>query len=400
MELDHEQLLGGLLALLLLLYGLTSGAHLLSIVLCALRTSPASPPPSPTPRVTLIRPVRGLDEVERITLASTFSLNARDTQIIFCAEDASDEAIPFLEGLIARHPAVDARVLIGSDLGSPNPKLNNIVKGWHAATSEWVLITDSNVMLPPDYIERILRYADENTGCVSAPPIGSAPLTFWAEVECAFLNTFQARWQYAADVAGQGFVQGKTMLWRKADLDGSGGIRALARELAEDAASTKLVRSWGKKVRLADPQFQQPLGTRSSNQVISRQSRWAQLRRGAFPSHYASEGLTGALPALLLLIAAAILADLDPVMLALAHLTIWYGAEAALAHRMGWHWSAYSLPASIVRDALLPLIWITGWKRTGYVWRGNTITTGEAPRLTNAAPSPELAVLADDARKG
>ena len=61
----------------------------------------------------------------------------------------------------------------------------------------------------------------------------------WAEIECAFLNTYQARWQYLVDSLGWGFAQGKTMLWRRADLDAVGGISALAREVAEDAAATR-----------------------------------------------------------------------------------------------------------------------------------------------------------------
>ena len=35
------------------------------------------------------------------------------------------------------------------------------------------------------------------------------------------------------------------MLWRYADLEAAGGIRALAAEVAEDAASTKVVRAAG-----------------------------------------------------------------------------------------------------------------------------------------------------------
>ena len=44
---------------------------------------------------------------------------------------------------------------------------------------------------------------------------------------------------------GFGFAQGKTMLWRRADLERAGGIAALAREVAEDAAATKVVRDAG-----------------------------------------------------------------------------------------------------------------------------------------------------------
>ena len=64
---------------------------------------------------------------------------------------------------------------------------------------------------------------------VASPPVGCCPEGLWAELEFAFLNTYQARWQYVIDTLGHGFAQGKTMLWRKADLDSAGGIAALGK---------------------------------------------------------------------------------------------------------------------------------------------------------------------------
>ena len=138
---------------------------------------------------------------------------------------------------------------------SNNPKLNNVLKGWHAATHDWIIIADSNVLMPRDYIERLFASWRTDTGLVASPPIGSQPDGFWAELECAFLNTYQARWQYIADAFGFGFAQGKTMLWRRADLERAGGIEALGKEVAEDAAATKIVRGAGLKVRLVDRPF-------------------------------------------------------------------------------------------------------------------------------------------------
>ena len=103
-------------------------------------------------------------------------------------------------------------------------------------------MADSNVLMPRDYLQRLLAGWRPDTGLLCSPPIGCQPDGFWAEVECAFLNTYQARWQYAADTLGLGFAQGKTMLWRRRDLERAGGIQALAEEIAEDAAATKLVR--------------------------------------------------------------------------------------------------------------------------------------------------------------
>ena len=84
-----------------------------------------------------------------------------------------------------------------------------------------------------------------------------------AHLECAFLNTYQARWQYAAESVGHGFAQGKTMLYRRDVIEAAGGIEALGAETAEDAASTKLIRRQGLHVYLVDRPFAQPIGPRA-----------------------------------------------------------------------------------------------------------------------------------------
>ena len=83
------------------------------------------------------------------------------------------------------------------------------------------------------------------------------------------------------------------MLWRRDMLDEAGGIRALASELAEDAAATKVVRRAGLRVRLVDAPFEQPLGYRSAAEMWRRQVRWARLRRTSFKTYFMPEILAG-----------------------------------------------------------------------------------------------------------
>ena len=126
-----------------------------------------------------------------------------------------------------------------------------------------------------------------------SPPVGTRPDGVGAELECAFLNTYQARWQLIADALGTAYAQGKTMFWRRDYLDEGGSIEALAAEPAEDAASTKLIRAAGRKVRLVVHPFPQPLGHRAIGDVWRRQMRWARLRRSSFPLVYAPEAVSG-----------------------------------------------------------------------------------------------------------
>jgi len=316
------------------------------------------------------------------TLRSTFHLDHHGYDVIFCAEKPSDPAIPLVKRLMAEHPHVPSRLLIGQSLISANPKLNNMVKGWDAARGDWIVMADSNVLMPRDAVARLLAAWRIDTGLVCSPPLGCTPDGFWAETECAILNTYQARWQCAADSAGFGFAQGKTMLWRRDLLSAHGGIKALASEIAEDAAATKLVRSAGLRVRVVQQPFEQPLGARHARDVWSRQVRWARLRRGTFPHLFAIEIFAGALPPLLSCAFLASATGYPPLPAVLALAIGWYAAEAALARAAGWHLNATSPAAWLIRDLLLPVIWLAGWAGKGFEWRDNSMRIVESKQST------------------
>jgi ceramide glucosyltransferase len=338
-----------------------------------------------------VQPLCGVETFSRETLRSIFALDYPSYEIIFCLASGDDPIAPLVRGAIAANPNRSARLLIGDDRISANPKLNNVVKGWKAARYDWVIIADSNVLMPVDYIQRLLARWQSDTGIVCAPPIGSRPETFAAEIECAFLNSYQARWQYAGESCGYGFAQGKTMLWRRAILEQGGSIEALAAEIAEDAAATKLIRAQGFNAHLVDRPFQQPLGRRRLRDVWSRQLRWARLRRATFPFFFAPEILTTGLLGFLAAAVAAPEFGLNPAVgLALAA-AFWYGAEANLAFAAGWPLSWRSPAAWLARDVLLPFLWARGWSGRNVTWRGNAMDVDDGVFLqAESEPRPQI----------
>lgn len=349
-------------------------------------------PAEEVPPVSVVRPLHGLDANDRATLASTFALIGCRYEVILCVEREDDAAVPYARELMAANPHVPARLLIGHTANTANPKLDNVEKGWRAARHDLIVLSDCNLMLPPDYLLRLHKAFRADTLLVSAPPLGGAPASFWAEVECAFLDTYQGRWQYAADSVGYGFAQGKTLCLRRSDLDRMGGLGALATELAEDAAATKAVRAAGGHVRLVDRPFEQPLGHRTRAAVWQRQLRWAQLRRLAFPAHYFGEVLTSPLAPLLAAMMWADDVDISVPSAVAATLAVWYGTEAWLARTAGLHMSWRSPFAWLARDAMLPVLWVAGWLRSGYEWRGNRVSVdGDAPASDAGAVTGEAA---------
>jgi len=351
-------------------------AHLVSILIALARVRAATGANAISNRfdpVSILRPMCGVENFAEDTLRSAFVLDYPHYELLLCVAQSTDPVVPLTRRLIAAHPHVAARLLIGNERISGNPKLNNLVKGWAAARHDWIVMGDSNVLMPPDYVERLLAAWRPDTGLVCSPPIGCAPDGLWAELECAFLNTYQARWQYAADALGFGFAQGKTMLWRRDVLDAGGGLRALAAEVAEDAAATKLVRGLGLRVRLVGSPFPQPLGARSLRDVWQRQVRWARLRRDTFKLFFLPEIAAGAVLPLAASVAFAAESGWPVAGVAAAFAAAWYGAEALLAHAAGWHLSCRAPLAWMLRDILLPVLWVKSWMGNDFVWRGHAM---------------------------
>ena len=199
---------------------IASASHVASIALAMRRVARGRRRPGPRPPagVSILRPVCGLEYRIEATLASSFQIDHPNYEVIFCVAAADDPVVPIVRRLIREHPEIPARLLVGGEGGGPNPKLANPMKAWDVARYDWIVLSDSNVLIPPDYLDRLFARWTERCAFVCSPPVGIDVQGCAAELEAAFLNTFQARWQLAVDDLGFGFVQGKTILLRRSEL--------------------------------------------------------------------------------------------------------------------------------------------------------------------------------------
>ena len=133
----------------------------------------AEPRPSREPEqgaaVTIIRPVCGLDAYEEATLRSTFALDypaARSPALLRLRA-----AIPWCrwcERLIAEHPHVR-----GAPADRRRPRLARTPSSTTSSRAGarpshgWIAIADSNVLMPPDYLQRLFATWRHGTGLVS-----------------------------------------------------------------------------------------------------------------------------------------------------------------------------------------------------------------------------------------
>lgn len=332
----------------------------------------------PPPFVSIVRPICGVENNLQDCLDSSFTLDYPDYEVIFCADEPDDAAIPLARRAMAAHPEIPSSLVIGRDTISINPKLNNCVKGWRAAKSDWVILSDSNCILTPDYLDRLWSRWDENTGCVSMAASVGRPEGFASDLECAFVNSLQARLVLAADSLGFGYALGKTLMYHKPTVEKLGGIGRLAEQTAEDIATTHLMREARLDIHLAQFPVLQPIGRRSFRAVLQRQIRWARLRRSGLKGIYAAEALNGgALPIACGIGLAA--AGAMPGLAVAAFALLWYGLELGLIRVAGWS-TSWRMPAALVlRDVFVPIVWIAGMFGSRFEWRGNAMTVAVAP---------------------
>ena len=163
-------------------FALASGAlvatNLVSILVAGRRLDATGAPPPELrkkPPVSIVVPVRGIENFSHETLERAFRLVWPSYELLFCVAHGNDPIIPLIEKTAPAHPEIEMRILIGDDRISANPKLNNCVKGWQAARYDWVILADSNVLMPPDYIQHLMgSWRSTTASWPSRPPVRKA----------------------------------------------------------------------------------------------------------------------------------------------------------------------------------------------------------------------------------
>jgi ceramide glucosyltransferase len=317
--------------------------------------------------VTVLKPLKGIDSGLRENLKSFFSLDYPNYELIFSVADSRDPAYDVISELIRRHPEVPARLLIGDIQIGPNPKINNLIRGYREARHDWLVISDSNVRVQPDFLKRLVAQLDPGVGMVTSMVAGLEPRGMGGALETTFLHTFYARGMAMAFAANHPIVIGKCMMFRRSTAQRFGGIEVLAQYLAEDYIAGEAIRHLGLKVLLSGDPVVQYIGSYSLKEFWLRHIRWGRLRKVQSPLTFFFEPFFGCFSSGLLGAMALKCAAEVPLPLSLAlHFGIWSICDWCLMRRLGQE-----------IDVRLPLIWFLREFLTIPMWlhivSGNTV---------------------------
>lgn len=124
--------------------------------------------------VLIIRPLKGIEPEMYSCLESSFLQNYPQNkfEILFCVDETNDAAIPVVQSLIQRYPLVRAQILVSkhdpetnqsTQHFGPNPKVNNLAKGFRAAKHDILWVMDSNVWASPNVLRNSVKTLNYNT---------------------------------------------------------------------------------------------------------------------------------------------------------------------------------------------------------------------------------------------
>lgn len=343
-----------------------------------------TPPERALPPLTLLKPVKGLEDDLEQNLRSFFTQDyGAPLEVVFASELAHDPGIEVARKVAAEYPKVPSLFVPARDDFGLNPKVCTMQGGLQLASHDLVLQSDANVRLPPGHLTRIVReMLAHDASLIGSLVVGTGERTIAAALENLQLTTFTAPGVCAArELGGVSCVLGKAMLFRRSELDALGGLARVKDVLAEDFALCQLYERQGRRVVLSTTAVANVNANTSFERFLSRHSRWLKMRAvvssGGFAADLGSNPLPFALGAWL---ASGLDARLGAGLCALYLYKCWWDALTLRRFR-GHGLGLKQLWATPGRDLLIAAVWCYALVSRTTHWRGRRLRIGKGSLL-------------------
>ncbi len=335
------------------------------------------------PSVSILKPLKGLDDGLFDNLESFCNLEYPRYEIIFALQDQNDPAYKVASKIREQYPSRDITIVVEHCSAGLNPKVNNLVPAYKRAKYDLILISDSNVRVEKDYLADICRHMDDpSVGLVSNIIRGENGRSVGALMENLHLNSFIVGSVCFLDrYLKMPCVIGKSMLMRRRDLEAIGGFQAVRDFLAEDYIIGKRIHALGRKVVLSGHIISNVNEYWDMKRFLNRHTRWAKLRWHIGGAKYLSE-LAG--NAVFMSFIPLVLMPASRISLSLAAtvsaLKIAHDFYIGKKLRAGMNPIFYLL--SPLKDLVVGFIWFVPILTNTVVWRGNKYTIGKNSLLS------------------
>jgi ceramide glucosyltransferase len=332
------------------------------------------PPPSNfTPPISNLKPIRGLDPDAYENFASFCRQNYPDYEIVFCVDNQQDPVLPVIEKLQSEFPERSIRVLFGSGRIAVNDKVAKLARLSEEARHEFLVISDSDVRVRPDYLRSVIApLADPTVGAVTCPYVPTEDKGFVEHLQSVgMFSDFYAGLFVARELDGVKFALGPTIATTRACLAEFGGYASIENRPADDLLVGRMIAEQGHRVELLPYTVGTVPDYRSLRDLFLKRLRWIVVMRHMRPWGHLGLLLTQGLPWSIIAIA------LNPT----AAVAIGYlGAYLLLRIAMTWMIGIRGLKQDALKkdlvliplwDAMAFIIWLISFTRRSVRWRGS-----------------------------
>ncbi len=345
-------------------------------------------PESDLPPVSILKPLKGADPEIWENFCSHCEQDYPQFQLIFGVSDPADPAIEVVRKIQAKYPNLPIELIVCDRVLGTNIKVSNLVHMLPAARHELLLINDSDIRVPSDYLRKVITpLRDASVGLVTCLYRGVAGPTLGSRLEVLGIGTDFVPGVLSARFLENGlrFGLGSTLAFRRRDLEAIGGFEPLLDYLADDYELGRRIASTGKKVELSTATVTTFLPAYTLRQFFRHQLRWSRTIRDARLWGYAGLLFTFGLPWALVTLLAARGAAWAWALYALtlaARLTIGFVAAVVVLHDRQIVRDVVLLP---LRDLIAPLVWAAGFVGNRIHWRGEVFDLKDG-RLSRISP--------------
>jgi ceramide glucosyltransferase len=257
------------------------------------------PHPEFTPPVSILKPLRGVDPQMYESFRSHCLQDYPEHEIIFGVGDPDDPAVEAVHRLMREFPQRQIQLVVCPQVLGNNRKVSNLVQMLAQAKYGHILINDSDILVTPDYLRRVMApFARPQVGMVTCPYRGIAANTLGSRLESLGISTdFIAGVLAARQIEGGiHFALGSTLAMSRSALEAIGGLQPLVDFLADDFELGFRIAKAGHEVVLADVVVETHLPAYSFRHFFEHQMRWARSTRDSRKWGYVGLLFTFGLP--------------------------------------------------------------------------------------------------------
>jgi ceramide glucosyltransferase len=358
------------LAAILLVLVAGSLAFCVLAVAAAVRYRAVRPAPlRAAPPISVLKPLAGAEEGLEQNLRSFFEQRYADFEILLAVRSPQDPAIPIVERLRARYPAVPSRLIVTGEPPYANAKVYSLDRMLAAARHRLVVMADSDTRVTPEMLATLAaEFQDDKVGMATCLYRAVPGPSIWSTLEAVGLNTeFAGGVLVARMLDGMKFALGPTIAARREALESIGGMDAVKDYLAEDYVMGKLVAQRGFGVILSSYVIEHRIGAQGFAANLKHRLRWNRSTRRSRPWGYVGQVFTHPLPLALLLWAVRPgwwpVVPLAAVFRAAAGwVTAMHALDDPLTRRLWW--------VGPIQDIASFLVWLAGFFGNTILWRG------------------------------